>query len=93
MKKSKYNIRMDTGHNVEVEGYVFNDVWGIDKRSNNYYVLTYIPNGALVESSKTLRMLKMMVQEPEFFDFDGTPETTVKLAKAISRFRSENGWS
>lgn len=76
----------------EVEGYVFNDIWGIDKRASSYYVLTYIPNGCLVESSRTMKFLKLLVQEPEFFDFDGSPVQAYKLADAIARFRNQHGW-
>ena len=82
---------MDSGY-YEVEGYVFNKVWGIDKRANSYYVLTYIPNGCLVESSRTLKFLKMLIQEPEFFDFDGSPKTAAKLLEAINRYRAKHGW-
>lgn len=92
MKKIKYKINMKNGEPQEVEGYVVNEVWGIDKRANNYYVLTYIPNGCLVDSARTIKFLKMLVQEPEFFDFDGTPKTCDKLVTAISRYRNEHGW-
>lgn len=91
MKKQKYNISMKEGGESEVEGYVIGD-WGIDKRGSSYYVLTYLPNGCLVESARTLSLLKLMIQEPEFFDFDGTKDGVRKLAGAITRFRSENGW-
>lgn len=92
MKKIKYKIKMDNGMDTEVEGMVFNEVWGIDKRENGYYVLTYIPNGCLVHSARTQKFLKMLVQEPEFFDFDGTPAGAAKLAAAIGRYRNEHGW-
>ena len=91
MKKAKYNIRKGDVFE-EVEGYVFNEVWGVDKRAPSYYVLTYIPNGCLVESSRTMKFLKMMVQEPEFFDFDGSPQQAYKLSGAIARFRNIHGW-
>ena len=90
MKKAKYNIRKGDEFE-EVEGYVFGD-WGIDKRAPSYYVLTYIPNGCLVESSRTMKFLKMLIQEPEFFDFDGTPNQAYKLATAIARYRNQHGW-
>lgn len=93
MKKTKYKIRKDDGTWPEVEGYVFNEQWGIDKRANGRYVLTHIPTGCFVDSSRTLKFLKLMVQEPEFFD--EVDKTTIKsLSKAISRFRnSNNNWS
>lgn len=93
MKKTKYSITMNDGTKQEVEGQVFNNVWGIDKRGSAYYVLTYVPNGAFVESSKTMKLLKLLVQEPEFFDFDETIQSTVKIIGAIKRFRDKNGWN
>lgn len=90
MKKAKYKIRKGDEFE-EVDGYVFGD-WGIDKRAPGYYVLTYIPNGCLVESARTMKFLKLLVQEPEFFDFDGSPNKAYKLANAIARYRNQHGW-
>lgn len=92
MKKTKYFILKKDGQKEEIEGTVYNNVWGIDKREAGYYVLTYVPNGAFVDSSKKMTILKMLIQEPEFFDFDGTPTTALKLFKAIKRYRDKNGW-
>ena len=91
MKKAKYNIKKGDEFE-EVEGYIYNEVWGIDKRAQSYYVLTYIPNGCLVESSRTMKFLKMLIQEPEFFDFDGSPAQANKLIQAITRYRNIHGW-
>lgn len=89
MKKQKYNIDKN-GEKVEVEGYVFNKNWGVDKRDNGYYVLTYIPNGYLVESSRTLKFMKELLAEPVFFE---EKLDVAELAKTIKKFRDENGWT
>ena len=91
MKKTKYEIRMDDGPNKTVEGYVFNEQWGIDKRATGRFVLTQIPTGCFVDSSRTMKFLKLMIQEPEFFD-EVNKETIGALSKAISRYRNEHGW-
>lgn len=67
MKKMKYEIQMDSGEKKTVEGYVFNEIWGVDKREPGYYVITYIPNGCRAWSAKTLRECKALLAEPEFF--------------------------
>lgn len=92
MKKTKYKIKKKEGM-VEIEGTVFNNVWGIDKRETGYYVLTYIPNGCFVASARTMKTLKLMIQEPEFFDFDGTKETLPPLKDAIKRTYDKLGWA
>ena len=91
MKKKTYKIKCGDEYE-EVEGYVFNDMWGIDKREQGYFVLTHIPSGCLADSAGTMKYLKMMVQEPEFFDYDCTPEQTSKLAKFISDYKAKHGW-
>ena len=92
MKQTLYEIKKKDGTSEQVKGYVFNKVWGIDKREQGYYVLTYIPLGAFVESSSQLKILKLMVQGPGFFEFDGTKETISALTDEIKKFRNINGW-
>lgn len=90
MKKQKYFIDKE-GEKVEVEGYVSHDgKWGIDKRDNQYYVLTHIKTGYLVWSSKTLSFLKKLLQEPEFFE---DQLTAGELGQVIKRFCQKNGWA
>lgn len=91
MKKTKYKIRMEDGQYKTVEGYVFNEQWGIDKRESGRFILTHIPTGCFVDSSRTMKFLKLMIQEPEFFD-EVSKETIGALGKAISRYRNEHGW-
>lgn len=87
--KQKYKIRKGDG--VEVQGDVFG-VWGIDKRDGRY-LLTYTPNGGLVESARTMKFLKTLVETPEFQYYNGTKNGTTKLAEAIGRLRNEMGWT
>lgn len=90
--KQKYKIKCgDTME--EVEGAV-NNIWGIDKRDNQYYILTHIPTGCFVESARTQKFLKDLVEEPEFQDYESLfgGNDTSALLRAISRQRNINGW-
>lgn len=85
MKKTKYEIDKN-GVKETVEGYVFNKIWGVDKRAPQYFVLTHIPTGYLVDSSRTLKFFKEMLTDPVFFE----EELDVKkVAEAIKKFRDE----
>lgn len=90
--KQKYNIDLH-GTKSEVEGAV-NNIWGIDKRDNQYYVLTHIPTGCFVESARTQKFLKDLVEEPEFKDYESLfgGNDASALLRAISRQRNINGW-
>ena len=70
--KQKYKIKCGATYK-EVEGAV-NNIWGIDKRDNQYYILTHIPTGCFVESAKTQKFLKDLVEEPEFRDYESLLE-------------------
>ncbi len=90
--KQKYKIKCGTTER-EVEGAV-NNIWGIDKRENQYYILTHIPTGCFVESARTQKFLKDLVEEPEFKEYEslfGGNNASV-LLRAISRQRNINGW-
>ena len=86
--KQKYKT-LHTGRFQEVEGVVCGQ-WGIDKRGNQWYILTHIPSGCLAESARTMKFLKDLVATPEFECFDG--HNTQPLADTIGRFRNEYGW-
>ena len=87
--KQKYKIKTEDGWD-EVEGSVCGQ-WGIDKRDR--YYLTYVPNGGLTESARTMKFLKLLVDTPEFQCYNGTKDGTTKLAEAIGRLRNELGWT
>lgn len=85
----KYKINYRDGGSLEVDGSVCGQ-WGIDKRDNQYYILTHVPTGYLVESARTMKFLKDLVATPEFECFDG--HNTQPIADTIGRFRNEYGW-
>lgn len=85
MKKQRYQIDKN-GNKEEVEGYVFNKVWGVDKRAPQHYVLTHIPTGYFVDSSRTLKFFKELLAEPYFFE----EELDIKkLSETIKKFRDD----
>lgn len=87
--KQKYKIELRDGPKV-VEGVVCGQ-WGIDKRNNQYYVLTYVPKGWLVESGRTQKLLKDLAESGEFTNWIGGDTTPLK--QAIKKFRDEYGWN
>lgn len=87
--KQTYKIKTEDGYQ-EIEGSVCG-VWGIDKRDGRY-LLTYVPNGGLVESARTMKFLKLLVDTPEFQCYNGTKDKTKGLAEAIGKLRNEMGW-
>lgn len=86
----KYKLKMGDDYQ-ETEGSVCGQ-WGIDKRDGRY-ILTHVPTGCFVESARTMRFLKNLVELPEFECYDGSKEATKKLAEAIGRYRNEMGWT
>lgn len=91
MKKGK--ISCDFGGNkVEVEAQIMSEQWAIHldptKETGKHYVLTHIPSGKRVWSSRTQTHLKRLIQEPEFLEpLDDTNIAQVnRLALAICRF-------
>lgn len=92
--KQKYKISTCLGLNEkEVEG-VVNNIWGIDKRENQYYILTHIPTGCFVESARTQKFLKDLVEEPEFREYESLfgGNDVSALLRAINRQRNIYGW-
>lgn len=90
--KQKYKIKCGDG-TKEVDG-AANGIWGIDKRENQYYILTHIPTGCFVESARTQKFLKDLVEEPEFREYESLfgGNDPAPLLRAISRLRNINGW-
>lgn len=71
------------------------DQWAIHAdptSTKKYYVLTHIPSGKRVWSSAKVTTLKMLIQEPEFFEEidDTSLEDVNKIARAIKRFCDSN---
>ena len=91
-KKQTYKIRLGDGEYGEVEGAV-HGMWGIDKRSNAYYILTHVPSGCRVESARTMKFLKDLATTPEFECYDKSDESLKKMLGCIARFRNQYGWT
>lgn len=79
---------MKDGTKQTVSGVQIGTLWGIDKREPSYFVLTHLPTGAFVTSSRTQKALKELCNKPEMID-----ATDVKdIAKAVVNFWNERGW-
>lgn len=90
MKKQKFQISMKDGKKKLVEGYIFNDKFGVDKREPAYYVITHLATGARVWSARTLKECKMLMAEPEFFiDTDDFRVLVPAIARAEQRIFDE----
>ena len=85
--KQKYKIKTERSFS-ETEGVVCGQ-WGIDKRDGRY-LLTHLPTGGLVESARTMKFLKELVDTSEFQNFDG--KNLAPLREAIQKLRNEFGW-
>ena len=91
--KGKYQIDL-LGEKKEVEGIVCGD-WGIDKRAPGYYILTHIPTGYMVDSSRTQRFLKEAAEHQAFQSFtedEKKVESVASLGKVLQSLRNKYGW-
>lgn len=91
-KNGKYKIRKDDGMFEEVSGVLVGEWWGIHKREDKMFVLTHIPSGLRVWSSRKKTTLQLLLQEPEFFDQPDVESLAWrnKIAKTIQRFCDKN---
>lgn len=91
-KTGTYRITRDDGVDQEVKGELVGEWWGIHKRDDSMYVLTHLPSGMLIWSSRKKTNLKMLLQEPEFFELPDheSVEWRAGIAKAIQRFCEKN---
>lgn len=58
-------------------------------KEDGLYWLTKTSSGVLITSSKTIKALKELIQEPEFFD---EPMTREGIATAVNRWANSRGW-
>lgn len=56
-------------------------------KQNNRYWLTHEPTGLFLASAPTVKALRELINEPEFFGKDIT-----KLVDAVSRWNNKIGW-
>lgn len=86
--KPVYKLRMKDGSVSEVEGTRLTDEFHYHK-SDGLFWLTHTKSGMFVTSSKKLKSLKELINEPEFFDDRITIEA---LYKAYIRWADRNRW-
>lgn len=82
-------------HYEPVQAELVGTQWAVHKDfDGKNWVITHVKSGKRVESFRTSKMAKLLLQEPEFFDEidDTNPEHLAKLAAATKRFRDKNGW-
>lgn len=92
MKKGKIKLVTKDGGWLECDAEIMSDQWAIHKdpfvEVGSRYVLTHIPSGKRVWSSKLKTNLKMLIQEPAFFEplKDTDLRDVKRLGMAIREF-------
>lgn len=79
---------MKDGTTRRVAGKPLNEHFHYHKEGDRYW-LTKSSSGVMITSSKTIKALKELVQEPEFFDDVLTREG---IARAVNRWGNRRGW-
>ena len=87
--KPKFKLKMKDGTVREVEGTKLNDRFHYHKAENTYW-LTHTPSGQLVTSAKKVKLLRELVNEPEFFD---DQLTISRLYEAYCRWGNRHFWA
>lgn len=59
------------------------------RKENDRFWLTKTSSGVLITSSKTLKLLRELIQEPEFFD---EPMSRERIADAVIRWGQKHRW-
>lgn len=98
MKRGRVKLCLDEPPlgGYEVDANIMSEQWAIHAdpflEKGKRYVLTHIPSGKRVWSSKTQMFLKRLIQEPEFLEpLDDTDmEQVRRLSTVITRFCDEN---
>lgn len=98
MKKGVIKLSTREGGWLECEAEIMSDQWAIHLdpfiEKGKRYVLTHIPSGKRVWSSKLKTRLKLLVQEPVFFEslHDTDLRDVKRLGTTIKEFCERNGW-
>lgn len=98
MKKGRIKVATKEGGWLECDADIMFDQWAIHNdpfiEKGKRYALTHIPSGKRVWSSKLKTRLKLLVQEPAFFEpFKDTDLRDVKrLGITIREFCEKHGW-
>ena len=83
-----YQHSMKDGTIKRVAGKPMGEHFHYHKEAGRYW-LTKNSSGVLITSSKTIKALKELVQEPEFFDETLTRE---RIAQAVNRWGNSKEW-
>jgi hypothetical protein len=81
--------KMKDGSIKYVDGKALNQAWHYHKQDGKYW-LTHTPSGKLMTNAKTLKALKELLQEPEFFS---SQITIMGLWEALHRFGNRKFWN
>lgn len=85
-KVEQFTITLRNHTTEQVQGTRLRPCWFYHKRDNRYW-LTHEPTGLFLASAPTVKALRELINEPEFFQKDIT-----KLADAVSRWNNRIGW-
>ena len=91
MKKGMIKLATKEGGWLDCEAEIMSDQWAIHQDpflEKKHYVLTHVPSGKRVWSSKLKTRLKMLIQEPAFFEplKDNDLRDVKRLGMAIKDF-------
>lgn len=98
MKKGRIKVATKEGGWLECDADIMSNQWAIHNdpflEKGKHYVLTHIPSGKRVWSSKLKTRLKLLVQEPAFFEplHDTDLRDVKRLGMTIREFCEKNGW-
>lgn len=95
MKKGLIKLSCKEGGTLDCEAEIMSEQWAIHQDpflETKLYVLTHIPSGKRVWSSKLKGRLKLLVQEPAFFEplKDTDLRDVKRLGMAIRDFCDRN---
>lgn len=95
MKKGTIKLACKEGGTLDCEAEIMSEQWAIHQDpflETKLYVLTHIPSGKRVWSSKLKGRLKLLVQEPAFFEplKDTDLRDVKRLGMAIRDFCDRN---
>ena len=85
-KVVQFTITLKNGDTEVVSGGRLRENWAYYRRNNRYW-LTHEPTGLFLASAPTVKALRELINEPEFFGDD-----IRELPKAVDRWNNRIGW-
>lgn len=86
-KVEQFTITLRNNTTEQVQGTSLREGRWFYHKQNNRYWLTHEPTGLFLASAPTVKALRELINEPEFFGKDIT-----KLVDAVSRWNNKIGW-